>query len=475
VLRLCLALLLVGLITAGASAQLDVTKLAEAHKAYDMARNEGKGNSENPNSGALGWGEGGIINAYAQMWEVTEDTYWLTKISQHFDNIMGTAADPDGDGYLSWTTKGYSTAVAYAERLHNVSDAEITPDVQINRNGKAAAECIGHKYLIDFHKGPAQFRILDWDTQELLVDDLEYQDGAAITQIVPFKLVISGQPHQGDRFMIRTFAPEEVEYVVHQGMFIYPVAKFIEAVKQRPELQEQFGADADEFLAFINKHVFEHNEQDWIEMGERGGAYREQAVFTCRSPNVILPHNQYGALARAWIVLKDVEGAHPLMADRAEKMARYFHSYLELDEESNAYKWRYMDWILYGEPKTSGYEDISHGHIDVSLAVEAARRGVVFTEQDMVRLANTWLKVMWNQDEDEPLMASRVDGSEPFKHSALLVSWSELAQWDTKVYDLGLKTFLAKSEEQQARWAPAMLLCAKRAGVVLAGMVAEGP
>jgi len=474
VLKLCIAAMILGVMTASAWAQLDVAKLAEAYKAYDMARNEGKGSSENPDSSSLGWGEGGIIHTYALMWEVTEDTYWLTKISEHFHNIVGTASDPEGDGYLSWATKAYSTAVAYAERLHNVSDATITPASQINRNGKAAAECTGHKYIIDFHNGPEEFRILDWDTRQLLVEGVEHKDGAEITQIVPFKFKISGQTHQGDRFMIRTYAPESVEYVVHQGMFIYPVAKFIEAVKARPDLQEQFGADADEFLAFINQHVFEHNEQDWIEMGDRGGAYREQATFTARDPNVILPHNQYGALARAWLVLKDVEGAHPLMADRAEKMARYFHSYLELDEEKNAYKWHYMDWILYGEPKSSGYEDTSHGHIDVSLAVEAARRGVVFTDEDMVRMANTWLKVMWNQDEDNPLMASRVDGSEPFNASALLLSWSELSQWDKQVYDLALKAFLAKDEQQQARWAPAMLLCAKRAGVELPGMVGEG-
>jgi len=138
-----------------------------------------------------------------------------------------------------------------------------------------------------------------------------------------------------------------------------------------------------------------------------------------------------------------------------------------LDEENDAYGWHYWDWTEYGEPGNSGSEDTSHGHIDVSLAVEAARRGVVFTDEDMVRIANTWLKVMWNQDEDNPLMAAGVDGREPYKFSPLLVSWSELSQWDKQVYDLALKAFLAKNEEQQAQWAAAMLLCAKRAGVEL--------
>ena len=224
-----------------ALAQIDVAKLAEAYKAYDMTRNEGKGHSESADSGTLGWGEGAVIQSYAQMWEATEDPYWLTKIGEHFQRIMAGASDPDGDGFLSWSTKTYSCAVARAERLHNVSEADIEPAYQKNMNGKAAAKCTGHTYIIEFHTGPEQFRILDWNTREVVAADVAYEDGAAITQIPPFRFKISGQPHQGDRFMVRTVAPEPIEFAVHQGMFVYPTALFIEAVKTRPELRERFG------------------------------------------------------------------------------------------------------------------------------------------------------------------------------------------------------------------------------------------
>ena len=260
----------------GALAQIDAAKLAEAYKAYDMARNDGKGYSESADSGTLGWGEGGVIQSYAQMWEATEDAYWLAKIGEHFQRIMASASDPDGDGFLSWSTKTYSCAVAHAERLHNVSEAEIEPAYQKNMNGEAAAKCTGHTYVIEFHTGPERFRILDWNTRKVVAADVAYEDGAAITQIVPFRFKISGRPRQGDRFMVRTVAPEPIEFAVHQGMFVYPTALFIEAVKTRPELRERFGADAEKFLAFINKHVFEKNEQDWLDMGELGGGYRFQ-------------------------------------------------------------------------------------------------------------------------------------------------------------------------------------------------------
>ena len=45
----------------GALAQIDVARLAEAYKAYDMTRNEGKGYSETADSGTLGWGEGAVL------------------------------------------------------------------------------------------------------------------------------------------------------------------------------------------------------------------------------------------------------------------------------------------------------------------------------------------------------------------------------------------------------------------------------
>ena len=57
---------------------------------------------------------------------------------------------------------------------------------------------------------------------------------------------------------------------------------------------------------------------------------------------------------------------------------------------------------------------------------EAARRSVVFTEQDMTRMVNTWLRVMWNQDEQKPMMASGVDGREPYRFSPLM---DGMASW----------------------------------------------
>ena len=85
---LCLAAIFTFTSVGNVVAQIDVARLNEAYKAYDLSRNEGKGYSESADSGTLGWGEGAVIPSYAQMWEATEDVYWLTKIGEHFQRIL---------------------------------------------------------------------------------------------------------------------------------------------------------------------------------------------------------------------------------------------------------------------------------------------------------------------------------------------------------------------------------------------------
>ncbi len=450
-----------------AIAELDVSALAEAYREHDMSLNEGRGYSEATSAATLAWGQGPIINSYLHMWEATEDPYWLGKISEHFHRMMDTASDPEGDGYLSWYTDRYSAAVAWTDRLHNVSDARIDPDFQRIRGVDEAPKATGHTYMIDFIESAERFRIIDWTTHEIIADGLEH-DGTEteIDIIEPFTLTVSGETHQGDRFLMRSEAQHQARYIVGQGIVTYPVARFIEVVRSRPDLQERFGDDADEFLHFINHNIFEKNERDWLDMGELGGAYRSEPRITNRFPNRIIPHNQYAEIARVWLVLKDVDGAHPLMAERAEQMVRYFHNHLELDEEDDSYVWRYWNWMEHGEAGSMFIETTNYANIDITLAVEATHRGVIFTDEDMQRFVNTWLRVMWNQDEEDPMMARNVQGEEPYRFTPLMAGFVQLAEWEPRVHELALTHFLGMDEERQARQAPIILLSAARAGVL---------
>ncbi len=462
-LRRIAVLLIAALSCTPGFAQLDTATLSEAYRTCDLARNQGLGYADATDSAVLAWQEGGILKSYIDMWEVTGDSYWLDRLVEHFEMIAANATDPEGDGYLGWQTAEYSAGIAYAHRLHNVSAAEIGPAEQRIKVDERLRECTGHTYIVEFQTGPERFRIRDWDTQEIIADAVTYGPaGATIDQIVPFTFTLTGQTHQGDRFMIRTIAPQHVEHIAHEGMIAYPVARFIEAVKTTSELQARYGAKADAFLAFITRNLFEKNERHWVSIEPLGGAYRAGPWPTERAPNVMLPHNQYLSLGRAWLVLGSLRGVNPAIGERARQMAGLFHSLLMVDDATDACTWHYMDWLEYGDGLQTAAEDTMHGHIDVGFAVEAARRGIVFTSQDMQRLANTWLRLMWNQDADRPRIAGRVDGSAPGKHPALLTSWTELAEWNPQVHTLAAAAWSELDPAEQARWAPTMLLCEAR-------------
>jgi hypothetical protein len=451
------------LVLPAVSAELDVAALADRFRRYDTERHGEFGPADTGDSGRLGWSAGSLLQDYAAMWEVTGDSHWLGRIRDQFRRILGHAGDEDGDGFLGWTTKSYSCAVAFAERLHNVSDARIEPQRQQERTGKRAALCQGKNYLIDFPEGPQAYRILEAGTRAVVVPLSPYESGVEIRGIEPFVFRIRGLPHQGDRFLVRTEAPGAIEFAVHQGMFIVPVARFIEAVQSRESLRAEFGADANAFLDFIHRHIFEKHEREWLDRGEQGGGYRFGPEPTDRYPNRILPHNQYSTLARAWLILKDVPAAHPLMAQRGHQMVLHFRSHLEHDAARDAYFWHYWDWIEYGARGSSGYEDTRHARLNVALAVEAARRGVVFTDQDMSRFANTWLAVMRGGDHAAPRMAAFVDGRPPHETPPLLRGWCELSQWNRQVFELALQAFESLDSKQQPAEIPAILLSATRA------------
>lgn len=439
-----------------AAPAIDVEAAAAAFKTWDAGYNNGLGHSDKADSGSLGWGEATFLRNYAAMWEATADPYWLGKIEDHFGRMIGNATDPDGDGFLGWQTSTYSCGYYQTLALHNVSAATIEPAEKRETNGDVAKLITGHTYIIEFIDANS-YRAQDQNTRQWVSEALPYKSGEAIKAVPGCTVTIKGDAHSGDKFMLRTVAREPTEFTVHEGMCAYPVALFIEAALTNEGLQERFADSARRFLEFMNKHFCEKHEQHWLDMGDGAGAYRFMDLITDRFPNRIMPHNQYLALARAFLVLKDLPGAHPLMGPRAEAMARYFKRYIRVQDAG--YTWNYWDWIEKGEPGGSGIEDTSHGTIDVGFAVDACRRGVVFTEEDMLRFTRTYLDLLWDGSEDNPQLGARI-GSKTGKHPAMLHDWVDLCQWDGRIFDLALTSYLAR--KSPVGEAPAMLVAQKR-------------
>jgi len=414
--------------------------LVARYQAWDASFRDGVGRSDATASGDLGWGESGFLHRYIMCWFATRDAYWLDKIIDHFDRMIADLDDPDGDGFLSWRDVKYSVAlvdISADGETHGLTVATHNGDRRVYV-GKAGGRFVtGHTYAIQFLSRD-RLRVVDTTGQKTLAT-VRYKPGMLLDVIPGVKLRIRGAGRADVRFVVRTTAPQPCEYQVHDGMVTYPVALFIEQVRNTPSLPRKYRDKADEYLALLYKHFLLRWEKTWIEVPPDAGLYRFTGDPTQRFPGYSLPHNQYLALGRTWLVPADLKGfpGARLCAERARKTARYFKRNLRLTREG-AYVWNYWD-PLPGEDVGRHGEDRSHATIDIDFAIEAAHRGVVFNEEDLRRFARTYVDVMWNGDRVDPRFGKRVDT--PKDGRPFWWRWIQLGEVDARVWSLALAMF----------------------------------
>ncbi|HIE53175.1 MAG TPA: hypothetical protein EYP85_15595 [Armatimonadetes bacterium] len=427
---------------------------------WDAQQNEGGGRSDAKTSGGLGWGEGPFLMNYILAYRALPDTYWLDKVIAHFDRMVDNLSDPDGDGFWGWRDVRYLVGIVRARPRAKAEGATLEPPEQRPYVIRGGDRVTGHTYRLTFTT-PDTFRLLDLTTGEVLAENVPYQEGKPFTLIPGAKFTLRGHPVSGTTFEIETVQPQEIEYVVHDGMVTYPIAQFIEIALTDETLPEQYRAKAEEYLQLLDRHFRQKWERYWVDLPNGAGAYTFTGNPTERFPGYLLPHNQYLALGRTWLVLQAVPGVpqREVYRDRAAKMARYFKRHLRLNGE--AYLWNYWD-PRPGENIRRHPEDVSHATIDIGFAVEACQRGIVFTPQDLRRFARTFTEVMWNGSWENPLFGRNVSTNEGGKRA--FWEWAKLSLWDERVWQVAQAAFLKMG--QPPNLTPTLLyLLAKRKGI----------
>jgi len=76
--------------------------------------------TDTPDSAYSGWDGTYTLNALYRMYNLTKQTSYIEKLSEYIDNMYGTLADNDSDGYLSWGTSYY--AGSYREYVVHVGN-----------------------------------------------------------------------------------------------------------------------------------------------------------------------------------------------------------------------------------------------------------------------------------------------------------------------------------------------------------------
>jgi hypothetical protein len=286
---------------------------------------------------------------------------------------------------------------------------------------------------------PGRIRVTD-ATEACVLGTVEIPPAGTLELVPGAPLKVAGKGLAGAKVGVRTRAPEPCEYQVHDGMMAYPLALFIEQVLADATLPPTYAAKARHYLDTLHRHFVLRWEKTWVDLPPDAGLYRFTDNPTQRFPGYSLPHNQYLAPARTCLVLAQLPGYEgaALCAERARRMAVNFRRCLRTTDRG-AYVWNYWDPLPNEKGVTPHIEDASHGTIDIGFAIEATRRGVVFTGEDLERLARTYLEVMWNGDREDPRFGRLVDSSED--PVPLWWEWVRLAEADPRVWDLAEAIF----------------------------------
>ncbi|MDF2670110.1 MAG: hypothetical protein K0R67_2416 [Paenibacillus sp.] len=441
----------------------------------------------------LAWGESYILNSYLDLYGLTKNTSWLNKFTTHADTIAANADDIDGDGYLGWSTSTYSpleaangdfelgtsgdsTLPANWLRFQGTSSTvRRTTDSAFSGTfgAKISTEPTGTKwqsmyqpfisyepntkYVLRMNaktngsaaKGRAYVRD---KTTNTLIATILFENTSWEYLTVEFTTPAAGHDlelwlgHQtytvpgGIAYYDNVKVGAKLPYLVHDGMIGTPLAKFIRLINQTPSLQSAYLTKSNTYQDLLEDHVIPRWESSpyigntWTSFSSTTGTYKQSTNFDAFSHGATwtyLPYNQSLAYTLMLMVLYDVNG-NTTYLDRAKKNAQYFKN--SLVANGTAYKWNYSNY-------SSGAEDTSHANIDLAAALEMYRHGLIFTAADMDKFTDALTEHMWNSNLTTPLVTKYVDGSGDSSFSKYMSVWTELAQFDKRVFNISSEQF----------------------------------
>jgi hypothetical protein len=412
--------------------------------ALDNGFNGGNGvkTDLNENRAALGWGEAYILQAYLLMWEAYRDPYYLDKMIDHADHVLATRDNVRGvTDWRGLSLPAWRAYWPYSAGELILADAHGRPSLRI-RSAWTFAESMD--VTVSAGTTPGTFRIQthhnDYNVGRIH-DNLTMDPASADYAVRRIYNTFNGG---GDQLTAKDVRPDPaaagdpaalattmhssyVSYPVHTGQIVYPLAWFARIVHTTPKLQEvrKYRDKAHEYFAAADAALAIHDEE--YRLTDAGAGYyaylRGEPVNLDGSD---LPHNYSTSMARAYLELT-MAGNRPWHRQRATELVRDFVGDLQRKDDGTV-SWTYYrsNGLCYsGWPRTADIsdnfpvrgpsrvkEDVSHGHVDVTMAMVAYRAGIGIDRADMVRLYRTHTeRVMVTAADGRPTVSQFVDGT----------------------------------------------------------------
>lgn len=186
--------------------------------------------------------------------------------------------------------------------------------------------------------------------------------------------------------------------VTAAGRITYPVACFCRIVYNSPLLQERFGERARRFLPIIEQVISDYDREYYTVKGTDQGYYIGYRPVGERKKGSkprfgVEPLNHMLSAGNTLIILHDITGK-PEYLNRARALAAYFKASMWI-EENGCVVWSYAP-----TPRRRRHpspEFIWKAQVTVHFALLAASHGIVFTEEDMRKICNTFMTNVYRE------------------------------------------------------------------------------
>ncbi len=178
------------------------------------------------------------------------------------------------------------------------------------------------------------------------------------------------------------------DFIVGEGLILQPLGLFIETVRNDPELEAEFGDDADYYLKLAERYLIpKWDRRDlWIDLDADTGVYLFQNHTGQRRQAMSLPHNQMQEFTQALMTFYRITG-NDWYKQRVEKVHNFFIS--KWFDSSGYVEWHYWDpagsWDYFGDGSAKHWIDVdqSSGYsaIVTSSVMEGYRNCISFSKE----------------------------------------------------------------------------------------------
>lgn len=407
--------------------------------------------TDSTDAALLAWQEGYLLRAFINMYELSGDTTWLTEFTDHFDVVMATASDVDGDGYEEWTSARYSPILVANSTFESGDSGDATLPASWIRNGSTSSTAFRTDQPGEFIEGNA-CSTATWGVELVTSGGTAqrmYQVLSSYEPNQPYQLTFSGKnggsvdgrvfvydrtdnallasvrvdssdwksfsadfttpaaghtvevwlahydttPDNQSVFFDNVRVRAYYAYHVLDGMIATPVAEFVKLVDDNSTALASYQTDADTYQTFLEDEVFPKWEDASSFYGNTwdsvAGFYVEPLTKDTFSTGTLLDPLPYNQCFALVGAMRTLYEVNgdTTYLDKAKDCADYFRA--NLGTSGAAYTWDYAAF------SGSKIEDTSHANVDMEFITQMYHYGDTFTPSDMDKFAATLTDLMW--------------------------------------------------------------------------------